>query len=210
MKRFLSIFICLALLLSMSIIFASCDNADEPAATTTAATTTEATTEDSTPASSKASTTAATTTATSLAAPAGSKLYSDGIVFAYPEEWTVTSSGAMTQIVAPNGQSNLVVTWETATNAYDTLSAAEFEAAMQPTYSALGMSMSNVTVRTETSNGLSVRVFKFNTTVIAQSATMTQTLFVVTVGDRTYSVALSENTPDETVTDTILATLRAA
>ena len=39
MKRFLSIFMCLVLVLSMSAIFASCDKSDEPAATTTAATT---------------------------------------------------------------------------------------------------------------------------------------------------------------------------
>ena len=39
MKRFLSIFTCLALLLSMGAIFAACDEKDEPAATTTAATT---------------------------------------------------------------------------------------------------------------------------------------------------------------------------
>ena len=205
MKRFLSIFMCLVLVLSMSAIFASCDDKAEPAATTAATTTAADTT-------TAATTTAATTTAattTTPSAPDGDELYANaGVVFAYPEGWTKNDANGI--IVSPNRQSNIMVTYEDATDVYHNLSADDFAAVMEPTYSTMGMSMSNVTARTEVSNGLSIRVFKFNTTVIAQSATMTQTLFVVTLGTRTYSVALSENTPDEAIANTIIETLRAA
>lgn len=209
MKKFLSIFMCLVLVLSMSVIFASCDETDEPATTTAATTTAEATTTATTTGSTTAATTTAATTATTAPAPEGYELYVNaGVVFAYPEGWTKNDASGI--ITSPNGQSNIVVTYEDATDVYHNLSADEFAAVMEPTYSTIGMSMSNVTARTEVSNGLSIRVFKFNTTVIAQNATMTQTLFVVTLGTRTYSVALSENTPDEAIANTIIATLRAA
>jgi hypothetical protein len=206
MKRFLSIFMCLVLLLSMSVIFASCDEKDEPAVTTAATTTADGTTAATTTA---ATTTAATTTAatTTFAAPAGSKLYSDGIIFAYPEEWTENSNGI---IASPNGQKNITVSYEDATTMYDNLTADQFSAMFAPMYEQLGWSISNVTAKTVTSNGLSVNVFSFKTTLPQPSAAMIQTIFVVTVGNRTYSVALTENAVDEAIANTILETLRAA
>lgn len=202
MKRFLSIFMCLVLVLSMSAIFASCDDKAEPA-TTTAATTTAADT------TTAATTTAATTTAatTTFAAPAGSKLYSDGIIFAYPEEWTENSNGI---IASPNGQKNITVVYEDATTMYDGLSADQFLAMFSPAYEQLGWSMANVTAKVETSNGLSINVYSFETTLPQPSATMIQTVFIVTIGERTYSVTLTENAVDAAIANTIIETLRAA
>jgi len=194
---------CLVLVLSMSAIFASCDDKAEPAATTAATTTAADTT-------TAATTTAATTTAattTTLSAPDGCKLYAeDGIVFAYPEDWTEASD----IISAPNGQKNITVVYEDATTMYDGLSADQFSAMFAPAYEQLGWSMANVTAKVETSNGLSINVYSFETTLPQPSATMIQTVFIVTIGERTYSITLTENAVDAAIANTIIETMRAA
>lgn len=218
MKRFLSIFMCLVLVISASAVFASCDSTDEPAATTTAVTT-ATTTEEGTTSSTTSTTTAATsatttsttasTTASTAPAPEGCELYvKDGIVFAYPNDWNKDASSGI--ISAPNGQKNIVVSYEDATTMYDNLSADQFYAMFAPMYAQLGWTISNVSARTATTNGLSVNVYSFETTLPQASAPMIQTLFTVTVGSRTYSIALSENSVDEALANTIIDTLRAA
>lgn len=214
MKRFLSIFMCLVLVISASAVFASCDSTAEPAATTTAATT-ATTTEEDTASSTTSTTTAATsatttsTTASTAPAPEGCELYvKDGIVFAYPNDWNKDPSSGI--ISAPNGQKNIVVSYENATTMYDNLSADQFYAMFAPMYAQLGWTISNVSARTATTNGLSVNVYSFETTLPQASAPMIQTLFTVTVGSRTYSIALSENSVDEALANTIIDTLRAA
>ena len=215
MKRFLSIFICLALVLSLGAILASCDESATPAVTTaatTVATTTEAdgtTASTTTAATTTAATTTAATTASTAPAPEGCELYvKDGIVFAYPNDWNKDASSGV--ISAPNGQKNIVVSYENATPMYDNLSADQFYSMFAPGYAQLGWSISNVTAKTVTSNGLSVNVYSFETVLPQPSAPMIQTLFIVTVGGRTYSVALTENAVDEAIANTIIDTLRAA
>ena len=209
MKRFLSIFMCLALVLSLGAILASCDDSAEPAATTAATTVATTTAEDTTTAATTtAATTTAATTATTAPAPEGCELYvKDGIVFAYPDDWNKDASTGI--ISAPNGQKNIVVTYEDATTMYDNLSADQFYAMFAPMYAQLGWTISNVSARTATTNGLSVNVYSFETTLPQASAPMIQTLFTVTVGSRTYSIALSENSVDEALANTIIDTLRA-
>lgn len=215
MKRFLSIFMCLVLVISASAVFTSCDSTDEPAATTTAETT-ATTTEEGTASSTTSTTTAATsatttsTTASTSPAPAGCTLcVLDGIVFAYPEEWAVATSNGYTQITSPNQLSNIVVNPIEKTTLYDNLTAQQFTDIMSESLSNEGMTMSDVTANTVTSNGLSVNIYSYNATVAAYNVSMAQTLFVVTVGETTYSITLTEMTADADVANTIITTIRA-
>ena len=204
MKRFLSIFMCLVLVMSLCAILASCDDDGEPAATTAAAATTTA--DDAAATTTAATTTAATTT---VPAPDGYKLYAkDGISFAYPENWNKDDSTGIAS--APNGQKNIVVTYEEATTMYDNLTADQFYAMFAPMYEQLGWTISNVSAKTVTTNGLTVHVYSFETVLPQPSAPMIQTLFLTTVGNRTYSVSLTENAVDEAIASTILATICVA
>ncbi len=149
-----------------------------------------------------------TTTTTSL--PDGYKVYSDGkISFAYPEDWT-KQDGSIVMFKDTDSTNNINVVYEAKTTVYDTLSADEFEEAMNEAYASLGMSISNVTAANKKTNGLSVRVFSFKTTLTSTSAVMNQTQYVTTIGDRTYTVTVTESVDADDVVDTVFASLKAA
>ncbi|MBO7250346.1 MAG: hypothetical protein J6V42_03630 [Clostridia bacterium] len=190
MKKFLSLFLCLILLLSAVTLFTACDNDDD---------------RDRDDDDKKK-----TTTTTKLDIPDGYELYSDGkISFAYPEDWE-NQGGSLVMFRDPDTTNNINVVYEDKTSVYDSLTADEFEEAMNEVYESMGMSISNVSVATKKTNGLSVRVFSFKTTVASTSAVMRQTQYVTTIDNRTYTVTVTELVSDADLADTVFETLSAA
>ena len=193
MKKFLSLFLCLILLLSAVTLFTSCDvhyDRDDD--------------DDEDDDKKK------TTTTTKLDIPDDYKLYSDGYIsFAYPEEWN-KQDGSIVMFRDPDTTNNINVVYEDKTSVYDSLTADEFEEAMNEVYESMGMSISNVSVTTKKTNGLTVRVFSFKTTVASTSTVMRQTQYVTTISNRTYTVTVTETVSDADLADTVFETLSAA
>lgn len=216
MKRFLSIFICLALLLSMSVIFASCDEKDEPAATTTAATTTASEGDEdegvgggsSSKPKATLTTTTATTAVTTSPVPTGYTLFvNDDISFAYPEGWTkeLDDDGDV-EITSATSTTNIQIDGDTPAIMLE-ISLNDFKNLMRPTLEEQGMNVSNITLTESTQNGLSVRVFSFDTTMSGYEITVSQTMYIFAVSSHTYSITVTEYSQNAELHEVLLNTL---
>ena len=199
MKKFLAFSLCIVMI-SMSFVIMSCDNGaesiDTSAKTTTDTTvetsaTTSAATSAETTANTSAETTAETTAETvEIDIPDGYQLFSDGyIAFVYPETWS-KNDGSVTILSADNGN-NITITYEAKTDYYENMSLTKFNSELKPTYEAMGMSISDISVRHNT-NRNDVRTVELSYTVTVNEVSMEQTAFILTSGDRTYSINVTE------------------
>lgn len=138
--------------------------------------------------------------------PEGYQVYENqGLSFAYPEDWTKTD-GSTVILINPTGiGNNITVVYEGKTDMYAEMTAESFDELMRPTYEAMGMTLSNVTVNQKTSNGLDVT--EINYTAKVMGVTMEQTAFITTIGDRTYTVTVTETTQDDTLVSNVFNTL---
>ena len=189
----------------MSFVIMSCDNGAESidtSAETTVETTVETTTVETsattsaatsaeTTANTSAETTAETTVETvEIDIPDGYQLFSDGyIAFVYPETWS-KNDGSVTILSADNGN-NITITYEAKTDYYENMSLTKFNSELKPTYEAMGMSISDISVRHDT-NRNDVRIVRLSYTVTVNEVSMEQTAFILTSGDRTYSINVTE------------------
>ena len=180
MKKFLSIFLVLVLVLSALSVFAGCvdkdddkdDKKDNKKDNTTVVTTTEAVT-------------------TAPQAPAGYKLYNgDGFYIAYPETWA--DSGLTSMILFQNAStgSSFNIVSEAKTDVYDNMTVASFNSTYKPIYEQMGMNVSNAKVDYETIDGVKVLNLSFDAVMNGVSMKMAQ--FVFTLGENTYSITVSE------------------
>lgn len=211
MKRFLSIFMCLVLVLSISAIFVACDKDKDPAATTTVATTTIPEDDDGDTVgggSSKPRTTAsATTTATTASVPEGYKLFSDAVIsFACPENFTSKMEDGKVEINSPTATTNIRVDDQTPGVMLE-LRLEDFKNMMGASLGDDGMTISDVTLTEHTVNGLSVRAFSFSTTMTELQITVFQTMYIFAVDSHTYSITVTEYTHNTELHQTILNTL---
>lgn len=140
--------------------------------------------------------------------PEGYKAYDNGsLSFAYPEDWNA-NSGSVVTLVNPTGiGNNITVVQEAKTDMYDDLTAESFGTMMQPTYEAMGMKVSDVQVEKKTTNGLDVVQITYNAKLAGVS--MSQTAFITTIGDSTYTVTVTETTADDVLVSTVFETLYA-
>lgn len=137
--------------------------------------------------------------------PEGYQVYENGgLSFAYPEDWTKTD-GSTVLLINPTGiGNNITVVYESKYNHKD-LTLDTFNEQMKPSYEAMGMTVSNATVEHKTSNGLDVT--EINYTAKMMGVTMEQTAFITTIGDRTYTVTVTETTQDDTLVSNVFNTL---
>ncbi len=138
--------------------------------------------------------------------PEGYQVYEyDALSFAYPEDWNKTD-GSTAILTNPTGVgNNITVVYEAKTDLFETMTVESFNELFKPTFEAMGMSVSNVTINQKTSNGLDVTEINYTATMVGM--TMEQTLFVVTIGDRTYTVTVTEATQDDTLVSNVFKTL---
>jgi hypothetical protein len=137
--------------------------------------------------------------------PEGYRLYNDGTIsFAYPENWT-KQDGSLVILTGTNGN-NITVVYEAKTDAYENLTMETFNSVYKPAYEAMGLTVSNVKIQKTTTNGLNIVQITQNTK--NATASMKQTQYFVTLGDKTYTVTVTEVVSDAKLVSTVLETLK--
>ena len=142
-----------------------------------------------------------------VVAPQGYTMFNNGnIAFAYPSNWTKTE-GSITQIINPSGAgNNITVIYEAKNNIYETSSEAELKALFTQTMNAAGMSISNFKVLKIQNQNIN-NIIKITLLTSMNSILMTQTLFIVNAGSKTYTVTITEVNPDSTLVNNVFNTL---
>lgn len=142
-----------------------------------------------------------------VAAPQGYTTFNnDDIAFAYPSNWTKTE-GSITQIINPSGAgNNITVIYEAKNNIYETSSEAELKALFTQTMNAAGMRISNFKVLKIQNQNIN-NIIKITLSTSMNSVSMTQTLFIVNAGSKTYTVTITEVNPDSTLVSNVFNTL---
>lgn len=145
---------------------------------------------------------------TEASLPDGYKKYDNGSVsFAYPSDWIEQDGSTVILVNASGVGNNITVVYEAKNDFYKTMDASDFEAQVQPVFEQMGMVISNVSVeQTENQSGLAITKISFLNTV--SGAQMQQTLFVVAAGDRTYTITVTETTPDAPLIETVFNSLK--
>lgn len=138
--------------------------------------------------------------------PEGYQLYENGYVsFAYPSDWTVTD-GSTVILQNTENTNNITVVYENATDMYENMTTESFVADLQPTLEAMGMTVSGVKVTQKENGGLAVTEMTY--TIAFNGVSMGQTVYAVTVSDRTYSVTVTEVVPDSALVTNVYDSLK--
>ena len=196
MRKIIYLLLVLALMMSCVSSFIACDmlpfNKDESSDETP----------DETPAE-----TPDTEPDTAPECPEGYKLYeSERISFAYPENW-IKQDGSVVILMNSVTGNNITVVYEAKTTMYDNMTVSSFNEMFAPAFQASGMTASNVQITQTTANGLKIIKITYDATVSGVS--MSQTLLITNIGDRTYSVSVTEVVKDSELVNTVLETIKA-
>ncbi len=139
--------------------------------------------------------------------PQGYQLYDNGAIsFAYPNTWTKKGVGAVILVNETGVGNNITVVYEPKTDFYATMDEASFNEQMRPSIEAMGMTVTSVSVE-QTKNANGVKITKIAYTSEYEAVQMKQTLFITEVGDQTYSVTVTEATPDAVLVENVFNTL---
>ena len=146
---------------------------------------------------------------TKPAIPKGYTKFDNGdISFAYPSDWKKTE-GSVTQIINPTGAgNNITVVYEAKNTLYETAKESELKTLFSQSLSASGMSISNFKL-SKTKNDNIQNIVKITYSASVNSVTMKQSLFIVTVGNKTYTVTVTETNADATLVNNVFNTLTA-
>ncbi len=137
--------------------------------------------------------------------PAGYARYSDNkLSFAYPEGWTQNGNSPVIIQDASTGN-NITIVSEPKNAFYETMTAESYYNAYAPQFAAMGMTISNVTLKRETTNGLSV--IRVSLTNQFQGITMEQTQFIVAVENEHYTVSVTQVTQVPGLIENVFKTL---
>lgn len=128
------------------------------------------------------------------------------ISFAYPSNWKKTN-GSVTQLMNPMGAgNNITVVYEAKNTIYETAKESELKELFSQSLGASGMSISNFKL-TKTKNDNIKSIVKITYSASMNSVTMKQTIFIVTVGSKTYSITVTETTADANLVNNVFNTL---
>ena len=124
--------------------------------------------------------------------------------FAYPETWEC-QKGSISIMMNTSGR-NITVAYEAKTDLYDDLTEEAFNDMMSPTFSLMGITMSNTQVfeKTTTNNA---EVVKITYKIYSQGSTMYQTLYITHTEEYTYTITITEHTSSTTLADVVYDTL---
>lgn len=127
------------------------------------------------------------------------------ISFAYPEGWD-EQSGSVTILADASGAgNNITVVYGDDDGTYDNMTMDKFNTTIKPAYEALGLAISDVSLETVKTNGLSVLSISY--TASASGTSMSQTQYVVTIEGKLYAITITQATPDAKLVSTVLDTL---
>lgn len=140
--------------------------------------------------------------------PEGYALYDNGdIAFLYPEGMT-KQEGSPTIIVNTENGNNINVVYEPKTNLYETLNNEQYYNLMKPVTDTMGAILKSPSVEQIKANANGITLTKMSHTLLTNGVSVKQTIFATTVGDKTYSVTVTEMVTDETLVNTVLNSLR--
>ena len=138
--------------------------------------------------------------------PEGYQLYKNNdLSFAYPEDWSANTGSVVTLMNPAGVGNNITVVYEAKTSVYDDLTVESFNTMMKPSYEAMGMKVSNVKVEKKTTNGTDVVQITYDAKMAGQS--LAQTAYIVTSGEYTYSITVTEMTQDDQLVTTVFETI---
>lgn len=139
--------------------------------------------------------------------PEGYTKFDNGdLSFAYPSDWKKTE-GSLTQLINSTGAgNNITVVYEAKTDLYEKSSEAELKNLFSQSMSAVGMSISNFKL-SQTKNDFTDKITKMTCTTSIGASSMKQTMLVVTVGERTYTITITEANADQALVDNVFNTL---
>ena len=139
--------------------------------------------------------------------PEGYTVYNDGhISFAYPDDWVKTDGEVVVIKKLGGAGNNITVVYENKTDMYEKLTLAGFNAQMKPAYEAAGMTISDAKVEQKNVRGEKVTVISYSAKMNEQA--LKQTAYAITSGARTYSITVTEFSPDAELVKNIFDTLR--
>ena len=188
MKKLLITLTVMLLLVFALFVMNACGNTAETTATTTE-TTTEA-------------------PVTDAPIPTGYTKYDNGdITFAYPKDWT-KQSGSTTVLAGTNGN-NITIAYEEKNPYYASMTLSDFNNELKPALESMGLTISNAAV-SQTKNAADLAITKISYKATVAGVSMKQTLYITTVGNKTYTVTVTEVQTDETLLKTVFNTLNAA
>ena len=136
----------------------------------------------------------------------GLKTYTNGdISFAYPAAWVGTESGGVVTLTSGSGN-NITIVSEPSNDAYMAMTAEDFGKELQPVFEMMGLSMNNITLNvTKNRNGIAMVVISYDLEM--ENFWMCQTLYIVTVGEKTYTVTVTEAEEDAELVAMVFDTL---
>ena len=137
--------------------------------------------------------------------PEGYKFYkNDDLAFAYPAGWSL-QDGSITILIDEITSDNITVVYESKTDMYDDMTLGKFNELILPVYEAMGTKVKNVQFYEGSTNGLDV--IKITYDASAYGVSMYQTIYIVDIGERTYTVTVTEMQKNSELSQVVFNTL---
>lgn len=141
--------------------------------------------------------------------PDGYQVYNNGdISFAYPETWTMTDGSTVILVNETGMGNNITVVYEAKNDVYSTITAEDFQSQMGTILAATGMTISDCTI-TQTENEIGTAMTRIAFTSTVANMELGQTMYILNVGERTYTVTVTETVADDALVENVFNTLSA-
>lgn len=136
--------------------------------------------------------------------PEGYTLYDNGdISFAYPEKLSKTDGSTVILTDMTTGN-NITVVYEAKTDMYETLDNNGYKTMFKPVFESMGMTISKYNVEQIAKNAKGIAITKVTHTASVEGTSMEQTMLITTVGNKTYTVTVTEMVNDDAFVNNVL------
>lgn len=129
----------------------------------------------------------------------------DDIYFSYPEAWVRTELYGLIQFAPANGGNNIIITTSDYDPTFDNITVETVNTSLKPALEADGVTMSNINVVHDTKGETDIAIITYDVTY--STYTTNQTLYMFKVGEKIYSITLTEATKDASLVSTIYNSL---
>ena len=138
--------------------------------------------------------------------PEGYTLYDNGdISFAYPEKLSKTDGSTVILSDGTNGN-NITVVYEDKTDYYEKMTTSDYATDLRPAFSSMGMTIKGYSVD-QIKNAKGASLTKIAHTASVSEITLKQTMLIITAGEKTYTVTVTEMVNDAALVNNVLNTL---
>ena len=139
--------------------------------------------------------------------PEGYTLYDNGdISFAYPESFVKNDGSTVILTNVTNGN-NITVVYEAKNDMYETLDNNGYKELFKPMFESMGISVSKYNVEQVAKNTKGISLTKITHTASVQGTSIEHTLLITTVGNKTYTVTITEVVNDDAYLNNVMNSL---